>query len=484
MDQMEIARTLLERREARNSFAAWCRLCGYEQAEHHALLSGRLEAIAAGEARRVAFFLPPGSAKSTYSSVLFPPWYLSRRKGRNASLIAASHTDTLAQTWGRRSRNLIAANSGTLGIMLSPDVQAMGQWETTDGGEYFAAGVGGSLPGRRADLAIIDDPVRNREDADSKGVRDKQWDWFLFDLIPRLKPDAAILLIQTRWHEDDLAGRILAAEGDRWEVIRIPMEAEDQDDPLGREPGQRLWPGWFTEAMVSEAKRDARVWSALYQQRPTPEGGNYFRREWLRPIVTMPPKRDLAIYGASDYAVTSDGGDYTVHVIVGIDSNEDLYLLDLYRAQAASDDWVEQWCDLVRLWRPIRWAEEGGQINASVGPFLKKRARQRKAYTYRQQFPPRKDKAVRAQSIRGRMSMNGLFYHAGAPWREAFESELLRFPAGKHDDMVDALGLIGQLLDVARAGEETPAPTDMRSETGYSPWREEREDRPFSAADI
>jgi predicted phage terminase large subunit-like protein len=315
-------------------------------------------------------------------------------------------------------------------------------------------------------------------------VRDKQWDWYLFDLLPRLKPDGAIILIQTRWHEDDLAGRILSQEADRWTVIKIPMEAEDQDDPLHRAPGERLWPEWFTNEMVNEAKRDSRVWSALYQQRPTPEGGNYFRREWLRPIATLPPRRDLNVYGASDYAVTSSGGDFTVHVIIGMDENSDLYLLDIWREQSASDDWVEAWCDLVRLWKPSQWAEEGGQINASVGPFLKRRARERKAYTYRRQFPPRRDKSVRAQSIRGRMSMNGLFYPAGAPWRETFESELLRFPAGKHDDQVDALGLIGQLLDVIQEGAPRPGPKDLRSTSGYSPWREERDEWPLSAIDI
>jgi hypothetical protein len=144
-------------------------------------------------------------------------------------VIAASHTQELAEKWGRRVRNLIAEYSPVLGVGLAPDSQAAGRWETDHGGEYFAAGVGGAIAGRRADLVVIDDPIRSREDADSETVRDKIWDWYKSDLYTRLKPGGRIVLIQTRWHEDDLAGRLLAdmaAGGDHWEVISLPALAE------------------------------------------------------------------------------------------------------------------------------------------------------------------------------------------------------------------------------------------------------------------
>lgn len=402
-------------------------------------------------------FLPPGSAKSTYGSVLFPPWYLSQ--GSHRSIIAASHTAELAERWGRKVRNLVAEHQSLLGFGVSDDNKAAGRWETNEEGEYYAAGVGGSITGRRADLAIIDDPVRSREDADSKIIRDKQWDWYKFDLGTRLKPSAAVILIQTRWHEDDLAGRLLAEEGDRWRVVSLPMEA-GLDDPLGRDPGEALWPEWFTAEMRADAKRDTRLWSALYQQQPTPDEGDYFKAEWFR-TASQPDRDQMRIYGASDYAVTAAGGDYTVHVVVGLDPDGRLHLLDLWRKQAASDEWVEAWCDLVLKWKPMAWAEETGQIKAGVGPFLEKRARERKAYTYRQQFPTRGDKAVRAQSIRGRMAMEGIYIAADRPWRADLISECLRFPAGVHDDQVDALGLAGQLLDQMLDGQkpsEKPKP--------------------------
>lgn len=455
----------MRRRRIRASLTEWCRLNGYEPARHHELIIAELEAIARGEIDRLALFLPPGSAKSTYGSVLFPPWYLARRP--DAAIIAASHTAELAERWGRKVRNLIAEHSLELGISVAGDNKAAGRWETSAGGEYFAAGVGGAIAGRRADLAVIDDPVRSREDADSKKVRDAQWDWYKFDLLTRLKPGAAIVLIQTRWHEDDLAGRILSEEGDRWRVISLPMEAED-NDPLGRSPGDPLWPEWFTDQMRSDAKRDPRVWSALYQQRPVPDDGAYFLRDWLRPVDRLPPVETLRVYGGSDYAVTADGGDYTVHVVVGVDPEDRIYVLDVWRRQAASDEWVEAWCDLVRKWRPIEWAEETGQIKAGVGPFLERRARERKAYCYRRQFPTRGDKAVRAQSIRGRAAMGGLYLPISAPWRAEFESELLRFPAGVHDDQVDALGLVGQLLDTMLSGRK-PEPANQRRAGGFSP---------------
>ncbi len=415
--------------------------------------------MARGEIDRLALFMPPGSAKSTYASIIYPAWYLAQG---GAAIIAASHTAELAERWGRRTRNLIAEHSVTLGYGLSADSQAAGRWETTNGGEYFAAGVGGAITGRRADLTIIDDPVRSREDADSEVTRNKTWEWYKSDLYTRLKPGGRIVLIQTRWHEDDLAGRVLAemeAGGDRWDVVSLPAIAEDNDQ-LGRAPGEPLWPDWESLEALERKRRAVgpRDWSALYQQRPAPEEGNYFRADWLRPYTAVPHRDTLRVYGASDYAVTADGGDYTVHVVIGLDPEGRMYLLDLWRKQAASDEWIEAFCDLVKEWKPIEWAEETGQIKAGVGPFIDRRQRERKAWVYRRQFPTRGDKAVRAQSIRGRMALQGLYVPTNASWLPDFRTELLSFPAGKHDDQVDALGLVGQLLDTIMHGQALSKP--------------------------
>jgi predicted phage terminase large subunit-like protein len=400
--------------------------------------------------------MPPGSAKSTYASVLFPPWLLQRQP--RANLLAASHTTELAEKWGRRVRNLVNEHSITLGISPDPNSQAAGRWSLTSGAEYYAAGVGTGIAGFRAKYGLIDDPIRSRQDADSELIRDRIWDWYINDFRTRLVPGAAEVLIQTRWHEDDLAGRAL--NHSKWHVISLPAIAEG-DDQLGRKVGEPLWDddnyGYGEQIEELRKNTPARTWSALYQQRPAPEEGDYFKAEWLKPYEKAPPLDTLRVYGGSDYAVTADGGDWTCHAVVGIDPEGRMYLLDLWRKQASSDQWVEAFCDLVKQWKPVGWAEEQGQIRSGVGPFLDKRQRERKAYVFREQFPTRGDKAVRAQSIRGRMALEGLYVPIKAQWYADLRSELLSFPAGKHDDQVDALGLVGQLLDRMMSGKKPVA---------------------------
>jgi predicted phage terminase large subunit-like protein len=436
----QAAALLLHRRAIRQDLVAWCTealaVQGFRPARHHLVLLNALEAVERGAITRLMVLMPPGSAKSTYASILFPAWYFARHP--TDSVIAASHTAELAERFGRKVRNTIQEHGPTLGIDVSQDNASAGQWSITGGGEYFATGVRGPIAGHRADLALIDDPVKS-----------SNWDWWRSDLLPRLKPDARVVLIMTRWAEHDLGGRALEdmrAGGQPWHILRLPMEAE-ADDPLGRALGEPLWPEWFTDAQRTEAKRDPRTWSALYQQSPAPESGDYFRREWLIPVAHMPPRDSLRIYGASDYAVTSNGGDYTVHGVIGLDSDDGMWLLDVWRAQASSDVWVGAFCDMVLRWKPMAWAEEGGQIKSGVGPFLLRTLRERRAYVARYDFPTRSDKAIRAQSIRGRMAVGGLKIPENAPWRTDFTNELMTFPVGRHDDQVDMLGLIGQLLD-------------------------------------
>lgn len=435
----------LKYRRLKGSFTEWCELCGYQPAAHHRVLIRELEKVARGETRNLAVFMPPGSAKSTYSSILFPPWLLANSQW---NVLAASHTIDLARRWGRRVRNLVVDHRDDLRIDLAADSQAAERWALTNGTEYSAAGVGTAIAGFRAKLGLIDDPIRSRQDADSELVRDRIWDWYINDFRTRLVPGAAEILIQTRWHEDDLAGRALQHKD--WKVLSLPAIAE-ANDALGRAVGEPLWNddtyGYGQQLRDLATNTPARTWSALYQQRPAPEQGAFFKTEWLKPYDKAPARDTLKVYGASDYAVTADGGDYTVHIVVGLDSDGHMYILDLWRAQAASDVWVEAFCDLVIEWKPMAWAEEQGQIRAGIGPYLDRRQRERRAFCYRETFPTRGDKSIRAQSIRGRAALEGLYVPSKAAWYPELRSEMLSFPAGKHDDQVDALGLIGQLLD-------------------------------------
>jgi predicted phage terminase large subunit-like protein len=459
----EAAQELLRRRAVRRSLTEWARFNGYEPAAHHQLLINELEAVARRETETLLVFMPPGSAKSTYVNLLFPSWWMANNP--TEPVLTASHSITMAERWGRKTRNLIERHSRALGISVSQDKSAAGDWALTSGGEYKAAGAGMGIAGIRAGLGIIDDPFGSREDAESKAVRESRWNWYLDDFSSRLKPGAPEVIMHTRWHDDDLAGRRirqLQALGIPHKVLVIKAEAE-ADDPLGREPGELLWDdpeGYNYGAVLRREKQKVapRSWASLYQQDPVPDEGAYFKAEWFR-AGKPPPVAQMRVYGGSDYAVTADGGDFTVHAVVGVDPDGRLWLLDVWRKRSASDEWVEAWCDLVLKWKPIGWADETGQIKSGVGPFLDKRARERGAYVFREHFPTRGDKAVRAQSIRGRISMDGLWMAADAPWASDLIAECLRFPAGVHDDQVDALGLVGQLLDKMVSGSR-PAKTE------------------------
>jgi predicted phage terminase large subunit-like protein len=466
----EAAEALQRRRSIRRSLTEFARLAGYEPAPHHQLLIRDLEALEAGEIETLIVEMPPGSAKSTYVNFLFPAWFLARNQEHN--VLTASHSSELAERWGRKTRNLITTASLPLGVALSQDSQAAYRWATARGGEYYAVGVGVGIAGFRADLGIIDDPFGSREDAESKRIRENRWQWYIDDFSARLKPGARRVIMHTRWHDDDLAGRVKRQLADLqrpYISLTLPAEAEDYD-PLGRAPGEFLWDdpegynyGAFLRARKQES--DSRTWASLYQQKPVPDEGDYFKAEWLLPVQSVPPRSEMRVYGGSDYAVTADGGDYTVHAVVGLDYDGNPYLLDVWRQQASSEEWVDAFCDLVLKWKPIGWAEEQGQIRSGVGPFLDRRIRERRAHVARDQFPTRGDKAVRAQSIRGLCASRGLRMATTAPWRAEVETELLRFPAGVHDDIVDALGLIGQLLDKMNAPKRPKV--EVRPESGY-----------------
>ena len=324
-----------------------------EPAPHHVHIIEHLEKIDSGALRRLLISSAPGSAKSTYASVLFPAWYLSRHPDHQ--FICASHTVELAEKHARRARDLIMEHSTVLGVELADDSQSAGRWSLKSGGSVFAVGAGGAVVGQRADAVLIDDPQRGREEAHSESAREKLYEWYVSDLLTRLRPGGRICLISTRWHEDDLFGRL--AQSGRYGIINLPAVAEDVDDPLGRKPGEYLWdtdPNYpFGEFL--RAQRELQLpsnWSALFQGRPAPEFGDFFRAEFFKPLSVMPARETLHIYGASDYAVSSGRDDFTVHLVVGLDPDGTLYLLDCWRKQSATDESVEAFCDLVSCGNP------------------------------------------------------------------------------------------------------------------------------------
>ena len=455
----EAAQVLLERRQAREQLLPFVTLTkpDFEIGRHHEMISQCLERVESGEIVRQMIFTPPRHTKSELATRRFPAWYLGRRP--DAQVISASYNSELASDFGREVRNLINTPVYAQifpGVGLSEDSQAANRWHLKSGGQYIAAGVGTAITGRGAHLIIVDDPIKDRQEADSETVRQRIWDWYRSVLYTRLMPGGSIVLIQTRWHDDDLAGRLLAEAGeggDQWEVVELPALARD-NDPLGRMKGEALWPEWYPEDRLIQIKSviGSRDWSALYQQEPQAEEGGFFLADWFKTVSE--PQEGLRIYGASDYATKDGEGDWTVHGICGVDEQDNMYMLDMWRGQTSSDVWVESFLDLVDRWKPLQWAEEAGQIRASLDPYITTRQRERRSYCVRTPFTSRFDKRSRARAIQARMSAGKVFFVRNAPWLEELRLEMLRFDAGRHDDQVDVMSLLGRMLeDMQGAGQ-------------------------------
>ncbi len=674
----------------------------YKRANHHAQIADKLEAVERGELDRLMIFMPPRHGKSELASKRFPAWCLGRQPRRQ--IIAASYNSDLANDFGRNVRNIVAEPEfGQVfpKVSLAPDSQAANRMNTNAGGAYVAAGVGTAVTGRGANIALIDDPFKDREEADSERRRDVVWDWYRSTLYTRLMPGGAIVLIQcmtgdtpvlmadgiekllrdirpgdivatyergrissakvmnwanqgpdrlftirmksgrtvranarhpflvsergvevwrrtdllkkgdailsvtgasgaelnalkmaatnkpnakafvrrtiisddglmglgrlrsilsrgvkricdtvmalvwwnmndslqnregfarfaesrqraktqertgtencalttammadtfeacfattatsqsdtekaqqfcgrqlttlsvipdeivevveagvedvfdiqvertenfianglvshnTRWHEDDLAGRLLEQEGNQWEVLDLPAI---------NDAGEALWPEWYPLPALERIKATVgpREWSALYQQKPQPDEGTYFQRDWFPSWEKLPA---LRYYGTSDYAVTDGGGDYTVHRVWGIDSNGDVYRIDGWRGQTSSDEWIERKLDLIAKYKPLCWFGEGGVIQKAVEPMLRRRMRERSVHCRLEWMSSVHDKPTRARSFQAMAASGRVKFEPGADI-----SEFLVFPAGKNDDDVDTASLIGRAIDQA-----------------------------------
>lgn len=407
----------------------------YQGASHHKLICEKLEAVERGEIDRLMIFMPPRHGKSELASKRFPAWCLGRNP--KSQIIAASYNSELAGDFGRNVRNIVGSPEfGQIfdGVSLAADSQAANRMNTNKGGAYVAAGVGTAITGRGANIALIDDPLKDREEADSQRRRDLVWDWYRSTLFTRLMPNGAVVLIQTRWHEDDLAGRLLEAEPNQWEVLDLPALNEQNE---------ALWPEWYPVEALERIKSTVgpREWSALYQQKPQPDEGTYFQRDWFKTWEKLPA---LRYYGASDYAVTDGAGDYTVHTVWGVDSSGALYRVAQWKGQTTSDVWIEEKLNLIKQFKPLAWFGEAGVIRKAIEPMLKRRMLERKIHCRMEWIASVADKPTRARAFQAMASMGRVFMEQGADL-----SEYLVFPAGKHDDEVDTASLMGMVMDQA-----------------------------------
>lgn len=452
----------------------------YEITPQARLLTQIMQQVESRKLNRVAVAIGPQTGKSLVLSRAAPAWFSGRNPDIN--MILGSYNQDFANEFGDDVRAIItsAAHKQVFPeFELRKGGQAKDLLISTKGGKLAFVGVGGSGTGKPADVFVVDDPIRNDDDAQSDIYRERMWNWFTRVANTRIHNNSAIVVVHTRWHEDDLIGRLCdpdhpernkkyAGIADEWTYINIPAVIEDpqlaealgltleiQTDPLvisqfGKKPMAALWPTRFNLLFLAKQKRlDRRGFTALRMGRPTPEDGDYFKS--IDVVEYHSPNdipKNIRKYGASDHAVSMrEYADFTVIGCVGVDENDDIWVLpDVLWERMESDKTVENLIQQFKTHRPSLWWMESELISKSFGPFLYKRMQEERIYTAIDPVSVAKDKATRARSIQGRMRMQKVHFPAFAPWWPDAKNQILKFPHGKHDDFVDFLAHIGQGL--------------------------------------
>lgn len=415
-------------------------------AEHHKILLNALEETANMRHGRLMVFMPPGSAKSTYASVVFPSQYL----GANPSsrIILSSYGDDLARKMGRRTRQIIRQQryAGIFGAELTKDSSAVQDFVLTNGSEYMACGILSGITGNRAHGLIIDDPIKGREQANSETIRQKTYEAYQDDLLTRLIPGGWIVLIQTRWHEDDLAGRILpegwkgesgdilCKDGNVWKVLCIQARCEIEHDPLGRQRGDYLWPEWFDTKHWAQFESSPRTWASLYQQLPTPAEGDLFRPDQIE-VVDAIPAGAIKWVRAWDLASSPDG-DWTVGLKLGALADGRYIVADVNRFRRGPDERdaaIKNTASLDGRMVKISIPQDPGQAGKTQIKYLTKMLAGYRVTS----SPETGSKEIRAEPVAAQVNVGNVLM-LRAYWNNVFRDELRTFPHGKYDDGVDA----------------------------------------------
>lgn len=419
-------------------------------ARHHKLMIHHLDRLARGEIKRLLILAPPGSAKSTYSGIQFPVKYLCYRPDHN--IICASNTQDLATGFNRRRLNAVLSPEWQRlsETKLDKNMQSMEHFGTEEQGSIKAVGVTTSVVGNRSHLNILDDPIRGMEEAGNSATLQKHWDWFLGEFRTRLVPDGKELIVSTRWARKDIAGRILElvkAGHEDWTVLRLPMLADRTDDPLGREHGENLWPEYFSPAFIAEQMRSPLLFSTQFQQTPLDETGTWVEAQYLIFEEFPGPEVELNRVIAMDLALTVGGGDFTVIVVAGIDCMRRVHILNVDRQRTSPENTVDRLVALCEQYKPSEVLIDDDNSSKVFKTLLHE--------VYRNsnfKIPPinamplrGRNKEIRATDIRGAF-MAGSVRIAKANWNADFMRECLEFPSGEHDDIIDALSLIGRRL--------------------------------------
>jgi predicted phage terminase large subunit-like protein len=448
-------------------------LPGWVHKDIAARLEQFLKDVVDKKSPRLMLQLPPRSGKSRLASHFFPAWAIGNHPW--LEVIACSYAASLAMEFSKSVRELLRSAEYAAVFpeaKLHPDEQNAEGWKTTGGGGYLPAGVGGPITGRGSHILIIDDPVKNAEEADSQTDREAKKAWYQSTAYTRLAPGGGVLVIQTRWHQDDLSGwleaEMLSGTGDQFEIVRYPMVAVE-DEPY-RAKGDVLHPERYDLEAARRIERTVgpRTWAALYQQTPVSDAGQYFSPEMFRYYVPPAPPQ-LSVYAAFDLAIgKNERNDYTAGMVIGVDEGDDIWVLDVARGRWDAHQIVEEILRVQRTWEPIAIGVEKGQIQLAIGPYLEKRIREEKLFAINIEGLPtgRRDKLSRARAIQGRMKQGRVKFPEKAPWLEALQLEMLAFPDGRHDDMVDSAAHLGLWLE-----QMTPAQSARKQDPKHRPWK-------------
>ena len=459
-------RTLAQRELARRSLLAFVLMTmpsyevGWVHKEICDILDAFIEACERQLGPRLIIELPPRIGKSELVSRKFPAFLLGRHP--DWEVVCATYNQDLASDFGREVRStfqdpIFAELFPQAGIRT--DSNSIDFVKFTDKGSYTAVGIGGALTGRGAHALLIDDPVKNREDADSEIVREATWKWYQTVARTRISPGGGIICCQTRWHQEDLVGKILLQaaanpDGDQW--MRYSFPAIATKDEKHRKTGEALHPErWPIEEYIKlRATLDPREWSALYQQNPTPAEGILFKRDWIH--YAHPPKT-INWYVTTDFAIgEKNTNDFTVILPFGVDENDTVYFDMPVRARMSSMDIVEKLCDTMANKRPQQIAIENVHISKTIGPYLRKRMQERHLYTTTWGYTASKDKVARSASLRGRMQQGKVYFHPML--KNLIEEEMLPFPAARFDDFVHAASVGMLMLDSMMHANGPPTP--------------------------
>lgn len=444
---MALLREYQRREEARTKLSAFVPFVTegiLKPAPHHKIICDTLDDVLNGKEKRVIIAAPPAHAKSVYTSHNFPALWL----GQNPSdkIIAASHTQPFAEDIGRTVRNLVGNPLfGQLfdGLAVSAESRAAARWHTTEGGSYFSTGVSGSVVGRRANLILVDDPYKSKQVAYSQAERKKISEWYFTDVVPRLLPEGAIVLIQTRWHEDDLAGELLkrSAKGEIEPFKLVSLRAlceEPETDPMGRPYGAALWPSQYPAEKLKEIRggMEDDEWNALYQQRPRPAETGEISAKWFGDYSKLPDDEPYFRFTSWDTAgAANERADYTVGLAfaMGLKTRK-FYVVDMYREKVEFHNLMKAVPQFERLHESQACLIEDKGTGSSLISVLK--------YSGLNiiKIPPQKlgSKEYRFEQVVPAIEAGRVFLPKSATWKASFLEELLVFPGGVHDDIVDA----------------------------------------------